>query len=471
MRRQRHRWAGGLAITATLLVLLGIGRLSAQAPALLLEERLPQLFSSPDGRMFRLWNAVPDAQRSGPGFLLALASPPNTWQTLLEIFPGPGLKALDPGIAIGSSQEVAVAYQWYRENPRAKQIRVASSYDGGNTWVQPSTAVESSNRGFAPKLAWGRGRSLVVAWADERAGDNPWNIYARRSPDGGSTWEPEQLLSRFPQGDRGNVAFAPGMVLSDDQDRFWVVWRELRNLRSNVYLSRSIDGGRTWTDPQELSGQGSQVLGEQLVRSGERLLLVWADGRVGGAQRRRLFSATSADGGVTWSAPIRVDHVPADSMPTTGIPAVALGQDQEVFVTWYDGRNGRFDIFLGRSPDFGRTWDTKDIRLDMDDPGTAASRWPAIARAEDGRLVVAWEDERAGYEGIYLRVRSAGPSPAWGPEVVVAPPGPKKAARIPSVRWGRDGALYVAWETWVFEPGTAAVTKGVDGRVLFPDKK
>jgi len=107
----------------------------------------------------------------------------------------------------------------------------------------------------------------------------------------------------------------------------------------------------------------------------------------------------------------------------------------------------------------------------MDEPGTAVSRYPRIARAEDGRLAVAWEDDRAGHEGIYLRVRAAGQFPAWGPEVVVAPPSQKRAARIPSVLWGPGGALYVAWEVWDFAQGPSAVTKQVDGRILFPDKK
>jgi hypothetical protein len=369
---------------------------------------------------------------------------------------------------------MAVAYQWVRDNPRTKQIRVASSLDGGKTWAQPSTAVESPGKGFTPKLAWGRGRSLVVVLnderADKRAPETPWHLYVRRSPDGGGTWEPEQLLSRFPQLGKSDRAFPPTMI-GDGQDRYWVVWRQLRNLRSSLYLSRSIDGGRTWTDPVELSGQSQSVLGEQLVRSGERLVLVWADGRLDGAQHRRIYAVTSSDGGVTWSSPTRVDHLPADSLPATGTPAVVLGPDQEVFVTWHDGRNGRGDIFVARSPDGGRTWGAEDIRLDMDEPGAAVSRWPAIARAGDGRLAVAWEDNRAGHEGVYLRVRAAGQSPAWGPEVIVAPSGPKLAARVPSVLWDRVGALYVTWETWDFGSVSAAVTKRIGGGILFPDKK
>jgi hypothetical protein len=148
-----------------------------------------------------------------------------------------------------------------------------------------------------------------------------------------------------------------------------------------------------------------------------------------------------------------------------------LGQDPEVFVTWQDGRNGREDIFFARSPDFGSTWGSEDIRLDMDEPGTAVSRSPTIARADDGRLAVAWEDDRAGNEGVYLRVRTAGPAPAWGPEVLLAPPGPKKAARIPSLRWGQGGALYVSWGAWDLSLGPSNIRRRAESRVLFPGKE
>ncbi len=478
MRRQRHRWAGCLALTTALTVLLLIGRPSAQAPgqgagtlvvpAVPADEMSARLLSDPDGRVVRLWRSWTDFQTGGGGIFLALATPGGTWQKLLDLLPGePGVTLLDPDMAFGSSKEVALAYQWRRQNPRTKQIRLARSDDGGKTWTQFSTAVEGSGKGFTPKLGWGRGRSLVVVWADERRTDRAWDMYARRSPDGGDTWEPEQLLSRFPQVNRNDLFVRPEMI-GDGQDRFWVVWLGLRNGRSSFYLSRSADGGRTWTDPVALSGESQSVFGQRLVRAGERLLLLWLDSRTG---KDRVYAVTSGDGGVTWTSPTRVDHLPAGSLTSAVSPAVVMGPDAEAFVAWHDGRNGRDDIFIGRSADGGRTWGTEDIRLDMDEAGTAASRSPRIARAEDGRLAVTWEDDRAGHEGVYLRIRAAGQSPAWGPEVVVAPPAPKKAARIPSVLWGPGGALYVAWEVWDFARGPSAVTKQVGGRILFPEKK
>jgi len=477
MQRRWRPWAGCLTLTAALAVLL-IGRLWAQAPgqgaggfgqsSIPADETAPRLFSGPYGEVFRLWQRSGDLRTGGGGVFLALASPQHAWQKILEILPSEtGVTPLDPDVAFGSSKEVAVAYQWRRHLPRTKQVRVARSDDGGKTWTQSSTPVDAAGAGFTPKLGWGRARSLVVVWADERRQERAWDIYARRSPDGGGTWEPEQLLSRFPQQTNADLYARPEMV-GDGQDHFWAVWVGLRSGRSSLYLSRSADGGRTWADPVALSGQSTSVFGHRILRSGERLLLVWQDTRTG---QDRIYAVASADGGVTWSSPTRVDHLPADSQIDASAPAAILGPDGEALVVWQDGRNGRDDIFVARSPDGGRTWGREDTRLDMDDAGTAVSRFPRIARAEDGRLAVAWEDDRAGHEGIYLRVRAAGESRAWGPEVLVAPPGQKKAARIPTLLWARGGALYVAWEAWDFARGPMAVTKQVDGKTLLLDKK
>jgi len=474
----RQRYTGGLALTTALTVLLFIGRAAAQMPGQgqgspwdqppQADELAPQLLTGPDGQVFRLVQRWTDYKTGGGGAILSVASPPDTWRPVLELVSSePGVTILGAQVAFGPSREVALAYQWRRHDPRTKEIRVARSLDGGKTWVQPSTAVEGSGAGFTPVLAWGRERNLVVVWADERNTTKTWTIFARRSPDGGVTWEPEQELSRAPLTNRVDAFYSP-VLESDGRDRFWAVWLGLKNGRSSVYTSRSVDGGKTWTDPVALSGQSISVFRPRLLRSGDRVLVVWIDART---QRDRIFAVNSADGGVTWTSPTRVDHVPDGSTKNAGAPTLVLGQDQEVFATWEDGRNGREDIFFGRSPDFGSSWGTEDIRLDLDEPGTAISRSPRIARAEDGRLAVAWEDDRAGHEGVYLRVRTPGLSPTWGPEVLVAPPGPKKAAHISSLLWGPGGALYVAWEEWDHTMGVAAIRKRVDGKVLFPGKE
>jgi hypothetical protein len=84
---------------------------------------------------------------------------------------------------------------------------------------------------------------------------------------------------------------------------------------------------------------------------------------------------------------------------------------------------------------------------------------------------VAWEDDRNGFEAVYVRIRGTGQAATWGPEIAVSNPGKQKANRAPAVVWGPAGALYVAWDVWDFVGGQEHPRRQIDGRVLHPDKK
>jgi BNR repeat protein len=434
------------------------------------DEFHPQLLSGPNGEVFRLWSRAGDLQAGGGAVLLAVAKPsgdaPNSqdaWQNLVEIRPPEkGVNPIAPQMAIARPGKLAIVYQWRRNDPRTKQIRLARSEDGGKTWSQSDTPVDASGQAFSPQAAWNGDGSLVVVWADERRGGGRFDIYARRSPDGGKTWESEQLLSRFPD-KLPRDAYAQPTLLSDGQDRLWAVWFGLRTNHSSLYLTRSTDSGRSWTDPVALTGDSVSVFGQQLVGVGDRMLLVWHDKRTG---YDRLYAVSSTDAGATWTAPIEIDGLPADS-PANAIAASVLpGPGGEALVAWQDERNGRTDIFLARSADGGRTWGEAQ-RMDMDEPGTAYSRFPKLARAKDGRVALVWEDDRSGFEAVYLRVRGTGERPEWAPEILVSSPAPKRGARLPQLLWGGvDGVLHIAWEVWDYTLQPARIMKQVDGRAL-----
>jgi hypothetical protein len=474
MERYRRLWTLGLVVTTAVLASLFAGRLlSAQTPPLgsgpissepELTEASPRLFAGPKGEPVRLsYRREPSG---ATGIVVATSAAGGEWKPLVEIIPRQkDVTAGSADLTVGPDGQLTVAYQWWRHMPTSsKQIRLARSTDGGKTWIQPETSLDTSGKAFNPKVVWGRNQNLVVVWADEQRSNRVWDVYARRSPDGGTTWETEQLLSRFAQNTPTDAYIRPEIVTDGDRN-VWVAWVGIRSGRSRVFLSRSTDGGGTWADPLELSGQSQSVFGQRILRSGQNLLIVWQDKRTG---RDRLFAVSSADSGATWSAATRVDHLPDDLQTDTVAPAVVMSPAREAIVIWHDGRNGRDDIFLGRSADGGRTWDAKDIRLDMDEAGTAVSRFATATRAADGKIAVAWEDDRAGYEAVYLRVRSAGAQPTWGPEILVEGAGVKKGARQVAMLWMPDGSLEVAWEAWNYRAGPLAVSKRIEGRRLSP---
>src|SRR5258706_3293231 len=87
-----------------------------------------------------------------------------------------------------------------------ERVYFRKSTDGGNTWsakVDVSTAPSGTHPAFPAIAATGNG-DVRIAWMDARAangGMDKWNVYYRRSTNGGSTLSSEIYLSTYVSGD------------------------------------------------------------------------------------------------------------------------------------------------------------------------------------------------------------------------------------------------------------------------------
>ena len=435
------------------------------------EEVVPRLFRAPSGQLFRVSNRI---DSRGDAILIASSDNGRVWQTLTELRPETsGVRANDGHLAVTGTSDIALAYRWAR--PRSvRHVRLARSTDAGKTWTVPTNDLDTSGSASDPQVAWGSGRTVLVAWVDARRQRRALDIYTRRSPDRGETWESEVLMT-VPPTDDADVRYHAPRLLGDGNGRFWLLWIDAPPGQSTLRLRRSEDDGRTWSLPQDVSGSGRQIYGHSLHRAGNRLLLTWQDQRPGAGQPgpgstqpspARIYATSSHDGGATWSPPVQVDGLPAGAPAIAAEPSSALSPSGEAWVAWHDGRNGRFDVFVARSADGGQTWGTP-LRLDSDAAGTAESRFPRLAVSTDGTMVaVVWEDDRHGLEAVYGRFLSGG---QWSGEArlgAVLPP--KKAARGPQVEAAGKDSFYVVWEVWDYSRGPKPWRSGLDDSVVMP---
>jgi hypothetical protein len=109
---------------------------------------------------------------------------------------------------------------------------------------------------------------------------------------------------------------------------------------------KSIDGGDTWTRPTVIAPiapggvpgvRSGGILPEAAIDATTgQLYVVWQDGRFSGGSHSEVALSSSADGGISWSAPVRVN---APSGGPAFTPAVQVNDDGVVAVTYYDFRN------------------------------------------------------------------------------------------------------------------------------------
>jgi hypothetical protein len=264
------------------------------------------------------------------------------------------------------------------------RISVAGSEDGGRTWGPSRVAVDGSFDDRDPKLAvLADGTVLlsyfVIDWSSEPR-HTTHGTFVRRSEDGGVTWgEPAPAGMGLSGGgidawhaSHGAVAELPGgellyPVYGHRADEKW--WR--------ASVLRSTDGGRTWPVSAEVTIAAAEGINFQ-----EPTLTVLAGGEVVSLIRtdvERAYLSRSADGGRTWSEPERTD------MPASSHHALALSTG-EVLVTYGDLSKER-RVTSGRLVSRpGQTWDGYPDVL-LYDSGHRDQANPSSAEVEPGRYL------------------------------------------------------------------------------------
>lgn len=186
--------------------------------------------------------------------------------------------------------------------------------------------------------------------------------------------------------------------------RLSVVWQDDRDGTPGIWFNASVDGGATWmVDDIPLDAGEVGAFAPDIACAGSTIYVVWEDERDGDLRYRNIYVNVSSDGGRTWLAEeLRIDGDVEGEAMSLGPRVIATAD--AAYVAWFDNRHGAYDIYVQATVDAGATWLAEPTRVDTDDAGEAYSAWPRLAANTDGRVVVAWEDSRAGGTDIYANV-------------------------------------------------------------------
>lgn len=204
-------------------------------------------------------------------------------------------------------RRVAVAYvQAPPENadrplgfePGAHPLMVVRSEDGGATWSAPVQVSQAPARPAHPSVLYDREGRLVVGALDynddddnyagshEGQGGPPppatWRVLAWTSADGGASFgaSPAVVADGVEVPQRVVIDLAPGPSFATDPDggAVYAAWEGGVGDSRGVFLSRSDDGGRSWSSPVEVApGPGAQFLPALDVAPDGRVDIVFYD--------------------------------------------------------------------------------------------------------------------------------------------------------------------------------------------------
>lgn len=248
-------------------------------------------------------------------------------------------------------------------------VTVYKSYDRGATFQQLVPPFRFRGLSDKPFVAVDntRGRfdgNVYLTWADAAG---VLTIMLSRSTDGGATFSTPIRISVPGNNNYSMPAIGPN-------GEVFVLW--LAQDTNKIYLRKSIDGGLTF-DPE--------VLVASVTRPGSS----------------RICAATSRSG---LNGNIRVSNIPVLAVETSS--SSSRGNMYIVFSAKPDPAGPDMaDVFLVRSTDGGQTW-SEPRRIN--DDGTTNDQWlPFVTVADNGAVGVMWYDRRADDQNLLIDVYMA----------------------------------------------------------------
>ncbi|HEY3250984.1 MAG TPA: T9SS type A sorting domain-containing protein [Ignavibacteria bacterium] len=297
-----------------------------------------------------------------------------------------GAESRYPYIAL-SGQLVHVVWRDKRNAPLDSnyEIYYKKSTDGGTSWG-PDIRLTNDPAGCLPPSIAVLGSTLHVVWTDER--NRNFDIYYKRSTDDGTNWGPDVRLTNNP-----SFSMLPSVTVSTSA--LHIVWHDNRDGNNEIYYLRSTDGGSSWDTASRLTNSPWESRYASISSSGQDCHLVWNDLRTGSWE---VFYKCSTDDGISWSADTLLSGGPQFSeFPTI------LSSDQILHVVWFDIRDNNWEIYYKPSYYGGTFWE-EDTRLTY---GAGISWFPSVA-VSGPILHVVWSDERSGNYEIYYKRDSTG---------------------------------------------------------------
>jgi hypothetical protein len=315
----------------------------------------------------------------------------STWGAPVTL--GSGRLFLDRPICVDGSNVYVVyfnnftsATDWCCQRDLAN-LYMRRSTDGGVTW-QPEVKLTTSNGAYRVAVN-ASDLNVYVTWMDYRPG-NTWDLYLRKSIDGGATWQPEVKMVA---GNNSVGAERPDLVLlGNSVHLFWM--SAFDNLPpcytmpncSEVFYKRSLDGGNTWGPDTRLNTTNAYAARPiSTVVLPSTVITSW-EGEDGTGQNEP-YTLRSTDNGTTWDTVRRMRYLPGEASHQN----IASG-GSHVHIAWHDHRDpNNYEIYYRLSDNQGVDWGADELVSNA----SGDSEVPVLGTT-DNYVHVLWGDARDG---------------------------------------------------------------------------
>ena len=252
----------------------------------------------------------------------------------------------------------------------------------------------------------------------------------------------------------------------------FAAYLDRRSGDADVRYTLSTDSGGSWRATDiGVATSGSDEVEPSLFASSSRVYVAYE--KFSGSYRR--IYVKSASGGFTsFGSESRADNTPSknDAFYVRGVVASSGGGNDTLVLVWQrlDVEDGSRDIYLQRSTNNGVAWLGSDVRVNSVAGGADL---PRIATDGNGKVFVAWRDQRNNKSEVFFATYDAGTDTLGANRALSG----GMAGANPTVAADATGNVHVAWTDLRGTKKAIRVSSSTnsgaafpsDGRIVNPD--
>lgn len=320
----------------------------------------------------------------------------------------------EPVVAVDASNPayvVAVANTNYSAPVNGTlPLGVFRSADGGHTFVSGTVPIRAPFTTAAdPTVAIAKDGTTFVSYLGEvpafcEGGNGA--VLVSHSTDHGRSFRPPVIADISPSDDKPSMAVESGL-----RDHIFLVWDRVYRDHTDVWFTRSLDGGAHFERSRRLYRSHRASYGPVIaVRPTGRLYVFWSESEVGGSGRAlptRILVRRSTNDGTSFGRVTTVVRqframpqlAQPGSLRTMTMPSVVVDRRGAVWLAWarptayYSGGRVDVNIEVQRSANGGASWSQP---LPINDVPRGDRFMPALTVMRDGSVGAVFYDRRRG---------------------------------------------------------------------------
>jgi hypothetical protein len=197
----------------------------------------------------------------------------------------------------------------------------------------------------------------------------------------------------------------PRASMAVNANNIYLTWWDNKTGNNEVYFGASNDSGKSFGKPINLSDDNGGSADSQIAATPNNVYVTWWDNSTGNWQ---VFSRSSNDTGKTFGNTVMikavgstpVKHLNAPLPNTTSVDTIVAGViGNKEYVVWWDNSTGNWEVFLAKSTDGGKTFDSPINISNTPDARSVGARMIA----QGNNVYIAWMDIKPGQKQVIFR--------------------------------------------------------------------